>query len=68
MGRFRVGDQVKVSSVLHPDERGRVGTIAELILDADGVEKLDRYVVQFQEHTKRFWSTELKPVKQASVD
>ena len=54
--------------MLHPDERGRVGAVAELILDADGVEKLDRYVVRFQEHAKRFWSTELKPAKEALVD
>ncbi|MBI4473275.1 MAG: hypothetical protein HY646_11450 [Acidobacteria bacterium] len=68
MGRFRVGDLVQVSSVLHPDECGQIGTVAEVILDANGEEKLDRYVVRFQERTTCFWSTELKSTNRASAD
>jgi hypothetical protein len=66
MGQFKVGDRVRVCGPLRPPEKGLIGTVVEVGPDLGGNEKLDRYSVEFEDHTNWFWSTELEMVNDSS--
>jgi hypothetical protein len=68
MGRFVIGDSVRVSGPLHPEAKGTIGTVTKIVGDPAGMEKLDRYFVQCGERTECFWSTELESAGRIAAD